>query len=647
MNKKVDGINRINLENIARSREIVLDSIEEELKKKRAQEKKSSLFKKVDGIFYREKEKINIDTAATPIDTELEIKKGLANSEEKPKEKIKKPKLPTETPVAPKILEPEIKVDKAKQKIWQEAMGDESAVIEVAEKTENTDSQTKKPSLFFTLFKNKSKEITSKLEEDRRLKQEKEAKEKIKKEEDKKRIAYEKEKAEEEKRLAKQNELEEKLKIQEEKRKAQEEERLKILEQKKQAEIEKAEKLAAENLAKEEAKKKLVEEKLAQQEEEKQRKIKEELERAKAREQIRKEKELEKIKHEEEKLRLQKELLAKKEELRKEKIRLEKERTEEKKKLAEELLKKQQEQKAQKIKEAKLLQEKRKKLKEEAEKKKLEDKKKREEQKIARRKERKKQFKKLIQDLKNLKEKFKLAVYVSFQKTIAGIIIFLLFFIGLYLLQILLVAKLGLDNFITRQSAKIFPVPAIYTENGFLEYYDYQDQKTTRLLIENSDKLLIEKEMKIDFAKEIIISRLAQKYGISESDPTLRWLKILDGAANDPEINQVPMNRITRVSSLLEKGENFSEASKYGDTQGYLNIKRNNLSVYNFGEEIKDLTTQEHSGIIATPEGYYMFQKISEINGQINLAYLFIKANDLNAFIEKEIGRLKMWSLVD
>lgn len=646
MNKKVDGINRINLENIARSREIVLDSIEEELQKKRAQEKKSSIFKKVDGIFYREKEKPEIIAKPEPItpptnNEEIELEKEIPVPGEKQKELPKITTIQKETPIIPKQLEPEIKVDKAKQKIWQEEMGEDRETL--PEKVKEQRPEIKEPSKLTILFKEKSQGFFKKLEESRRQK----AEEKLKTEEQKKKIAYEKEKEAEEKKLAKQKALEEKIKLQEEKKKAQEEERLKIIEQKKQAEIEKAEKIALEKKLREEAKKKQAEEELAQQEAEKQRKIKEELERAKAREQIIKEKELEKIKHEEEKVRLKKELLAKQEELRLEKIRLEKEKAEEKKRLAEELLKRQQALKAQKIKEAKLLEEKRKKLKEESEKKKLEEQKKREEQKIARRKERKKQFKKLIQDLKTGQKKLKLGVYIGFQKTIAAIIIFLLSFIALYLLQIFLVAKLGLDNFLTRQSAKIFPVPALYTENGFLEYYDYQDQKTLRLLKENKDKTQIAKEMKIDFAKEIIISRLSRKYGISESDPTLRWLKIMDGAANDPEINQVPMNRITRVAVLLEKGEDFSEASKYGDTQGYLNIKTSNLPIYNFGEEIKNLAIQEKSGIIATPEGYYMFQKISEGNGQINLAYLFIKANDLNAFIEKEISNLKMWSLVD
>lgn len=658
MNKRVDGINRINLEKIAKSREIVLNSIEEELKKKRAQEKKSSIFKKVDGIFYREKEKteepVNYVEETTPYEsTQPEpIQKSQETNQEN--NAVKNNEIKKAEVVVKKIIEPEIKVDKDKQKIWQEEMGEENIDLEDENKKNAEKSKLSSSTSFSALFRKKTAEIIKNFEESRQAKNEKATEEQLKKEEEKKNLAYEREKIkieQEEKKKAiaeakeaeKQKALEEKIKIKEEKakallekKKAEEEERLKLVERKKQ-----------EALAEAKARQKEIEEKLAQKEAAKQRKIQEELERAKIREQIIKEKELEKIKHEEEKARLQKELLLKKEELRQEKIRLEKEKAEEKKRLAEELAKKEKIAKEQKLKEEKRREEKRKKLIEEARQRKIEEQKKKTQLRIERVKERKKQWKKFLQNCEIFKNKTKLAIYIGFQKTIAGIILVIFTFLGLYLIQIFLVTKIGLDNFILRQSAKIFPVPAIYSDAGFIEYYQYKDQKTKLYLLENATQAEIEKNLKIDFAKEIIISRLAKKYQIKISDQTLRWFEIMEKAATDSEINQVPMNRISRIASLLAKGEEFSEAAKLGDTQGVLTIKNNALVFYNFGQEIKLLKLQEISSVISTPEGYYMFKKLSENYQEANYAFLFIPANDLSAYIEKQIGQLKMWSLVD
>ena len=114
MLNKVDGINKTKKDKLVHSREIVLESIEKEIKRKMLEDKKSqSLFKKVDGIFYRDKEKTPQNDK--PITDEKP--KALAVREEIKPLPIEKNTNSTPEKIITETKNEEIKFDKNKQKI--------------------------------------------------------------------------------------------------------------------------------------------------------------------------------------------------------------------------------------------------------------------------------------------------------------------------------------------------------------------------------------------------------------------------------------------------------------------------------------------------------------------------------------------------
>ena len=527
MLNKVDGINKTKKDKLVHSREIVLESIEKEIKRKMLEDKKSqSLFKKVDGIFYRDKEKTPQNDK--PITDEKP--KALAVREEIKPLPIEKNTNSTPVKIIPETKKEEIKVDKNKQKIWLEEMGEE---INETEK----EIPTKKIKSFFFGKRDEKQE--------------------------------------------KQRQVD--LKIQE-KRDAEEKRRLEI------------------QLQKEEEKRKIQENKEL---------IKAEAESAKL------------------DLKNQKEEARRKEELRLEKIRLEKENRE------------------RKIREAEQREEDKKKRQAEKIRLKLERQKQRAEQKIINRKNRKKKIKKLILDSKRLFASLKINLYYGFKKIIL-ILLFLSFTtVFIYFCLVFLVTKLRLDNSFLRQASRILPVPALFTSNSLIEYYRYEDLKVAEFLGNNFSKTQIDKNLKLKFARELIIGELVNKYNIKEINEPARWLEITEKATYDKDINQVPINRITRIMGIIKKEGNFVEAAKFGDEQGIITVNDSAIKFYNFGEEIKNLKPKSTSEIITTPEGYYIFKSLSRNNYQHELSYVFVKANDLNSFIDKEISKFKIWSLVD
>jgi hypothetical protein len=196
-------------------------------------------------------------------------------------------------------------------------------------------------------------------------------------------------------------------------------------------------------------------------------------------------------------------------------------------------------------------------------------------------------------------------------------------------------------------SSQILPVPAIFNKNNLIEYYTYKDLRINEFLKSEKTKKEIDTYIKLSFVREIIWNDLAEKYNIEENDVIKKKTQIIEKAAYDKEINQVPINRIVSIMENIKANKNFSQAGKYSDEQGNIEIKKENLKLYNFGSKIKNLSPQEISDIIITPEGYYIFKGIKNNSREIEASYVLVRANDLNTYIERKIPTYRIWSLID
>lgn len=292
------------------------------------------------------------------------------------------------------------------------------------------------------------------------------------------------------------------------------------------------------------------------------------------------------------------------------------------------------------IEEEKWKKEEEKKRKEEEKKRKNEAKKQEQAERQERREERKQRI------IKSLKEN-RITLKYAFLKAVYLSLVLIIIFILLYLTLSVIVLRFNYDNKVTRFLADYFPVPAIITENGIIEYFDYKDLQAS--LNENDEA---GKEFfKLTLAKEIILNSLLIKYGINREafEVDNRLMEELSyQIAADEEINQVGLERIKRIKAIIDKDGDFVQtAAKYGDELGQVDITPENEDNFSFTQSIRSMSVGEISDIIITPEGYYIFKCFEKERSRIALSYLFIEAKTINDYIDETAGGLKMWSLVD
>jgi len=735
MSNKVDGINKLSKENLHESREVVLISIEQEMKRRELEEKNSrKLFNKVDGIFQHRKEVKNSEeeTPEKIVPKNIPTPEKTKNDQLKPKEEIKAEttKRIIQTPQNIEVKKEEIIVDKNKQKIWLKEM---SNIFASGENTSSSDTGVEEPKKTTPIINKKifaqnierqnelkirdqenekeRQEIDAKLKKEealRRIQEEKQFKkdeaERIKLETKQQKTEEERMKTEEKNRSKmegekqktelkqkrdeeKRKKIEEKIRLKQEDERRKEEEKLRNEEEKRKKIEEKIRLKNEEKFQKEEAEKRRIIEKEKRAEEERRINIlkQEEKERLELEEKKRKEelvriREKEKIALEEERLKHKREMVVKEEALRLEKIKIKQEKklakikrkegerlaknkeAEENKRLS--LLSAQEREKIKKQKEAqRIIDEKRKQaekiklvLKKQTEAKarkvenirlKLERQKIKAEQKIINQKIRKEKFDKFISNLKRLFFSTRTKSYLVFRKIILILLVAIILLVSIYASLIFVVTKLKLDNSLLRKISQVMPVPALFTKTNMIEYYKYQDLKISEFLNSDKSKEEIDKNLKLQLAKEMILEDLARKYKITEKDQALRNLKLSKMAGFDKDINQVPINRITRIMELIKKGDSYLEATKFGDEQGIININDASKDLYNLGDSLAILKQNKISNIVTTPEGYYIFKPLSVSDKNLELSYVLVRSNDFNFYIEQLVPKYKMWSLVD
>lgn len=571
-NKKIDGVKKVDEKKKKKSREIVLKSINEEIKKQ-SEVQISSNLKKIDGILIGKKIKQTVE-GMKKIPSKKIVKKLAKNN----KKIIDDVKLDTNRAV-------EIKKEDVKDEIIpvddQVAEKPEKNVVDKYFDNKNEEWEKEQDE------KKKVEAEKAKLEEDKKRKKQKEL---FKKEmmnifsapdelnEDDAQVVLDKEKNKEEKV---------------EKEQAKKDAAKKIEEERKRKEVV----MEAREKAREEAN---AEKEKAEKELEKERKKEEALEKAKREKKLKAEK-------------------ARKEKEEKERIKKEKIIAAEQKKKEETANKKEKER--QKVKE-----EKEKAIKK---KKKEEEKKKR---KIERKKIRKEKLKKLKLNFKGYCLKFsKRIIYVLSISLLSGIM--------LYAVATMFVVKLGVQNSLLYKAAKYFPVPAMITDYGYLDYFSYMQFKE---LYKDYDA----GKIKIEIARSLILNKMLDKYDLPKNESGIELLEKM--MIDDDDVNQVGINRINKLKSLIdEEGDFIKLSEKYGDVLSQINLSESNKSQYSYGDQVIDMQTGEISEVIKTKEGYYIFKCFSREINEVKLSYVFIKAKSLNEFINEKIEGFKIWSLVD
>jgi hypothetical protein len=235
----------------------------------------------------------------------------------------------------------------------------------------------------------------------------------------------------------------------------------------------------------------------------------------------------------------------------------------------------------------------------------------------------------------------KLTLYVLFLAIVTGLFLYIIF--------TALIIKTGWDSNISRGIAKIFPVPAMITRHGIVEYYAYSKIKSDLSSFYEGEEL--SKQIKINIVERILIEKLLERIGeISQyaenfNDKT----EIISGRiVFDSEINQVAINRVMKIKQMIDKGEDFTAVSeKYGDKAGHLTVDSAGSAQLQFIDDLKKLKQNEISPVVYTAEGYYIFKCVDKDDKNSYYNYVYIKAKTLDEYLTESIDDYKILSLVD
>jgi len=230
------------------------------------------------------------------------------------------------------------------------------------------------------------------------------------------------------------------------------------------------------------------------------------------------------------------------------------------------------------------------------------------------------------------------------------ILLMLLLTIISYISFVFILHNFNLDNQTTRTLAQYLPVPALISEVGIVEYYDYQDARIKLIndYLDNyqvvpGEEILAEK-VKEKLIKELVINELARKYNITPSNQTALNAKI----ALDQDINYTVLVRMNKLKQMIEAGEDFYQvARRYGDDYNmgrYYNMEE---AKNKFGLEVLNLEINQLSNIIITSQGYYLVQLYDKQNDLLGLKYIFLKAKYLDDYCREEMLELRVRSFVD
>lgn len=216
-------------------------------------------------------------------------------------------------------------------------------------------------------------------------------------------------------------------------------------------------------------------------------------------------------------------------------------------------------------------------------------------------------------------------------------------FITLYSLLLIMTLKIEIDNKLTRFVADFLPIPAVISSNHVIDYYSYLDlrQSYCRGICSAQES----KDFKVWLVNRIILYNLIDRYGL-QNDPGANE-KLEHFIIFDNEVNQVGINRIQKIKSIIdEEGNFFRNAQKYGDQVGQFKIENIEGAIADLKIDLQKIEDKKTSRVVYGADGYYLFYVDRELDKE-SVSYVFIAGKSLEEYLVEKLNGFQIWSLVD
>jgi len=265
--------------------------------------------------------------------------------------------------------------------------------------------------------------------------------------------------------------------------------------------------------------------------------------------------------------------------------------------------------------------------------------------------------KKIKKYRKNIKIKLSAFLNLSriFCKRTAAVLAYLLvLLLAFYIALSFIIIGFKIDNKLTRKIADYITIPALITNYGIVDYYDYQDKlaaaaRQNYQTVSAADAAVKIKQQACQWAiNNLIYQKLVAKYRLElAASASGNKYNLAKQVILDDEINQVSLARVQKIEDLLKASKDFSEVKKFGDGFGERVYLKRNLAESKFSQAINSLPIGQISSKIVTASGFYIIEKYSESGDVIAVKYIFVKAKTLDDYLTEKQNNLKVFSLVD
>jgi hypothetical protein len=207
------------------------------------------------------------------------------------------------------------------------------------------------------------------------------------------------------------------------------------------------------------------------------------------------------------------------------------------------------------------------------------------------------------------------------------------------------VLKLHPDNQVFRSVSQYVFVPALVSKYGAMDFYDYYDSKTD-FMGNGYTEIEAREAVYLSFARQIAINRLIPDYELlyQTTPPTREEVSRI--VVSDQSINLVASSRIKKIKEMvLEEGGFMEIGNTYADKAGRITLAFEDLAEFDYGQELRELEAGETSGLIVSPNGYYIYRLMEKSDKALVLDYIFVEAKTLDDYLDSCVRTARIWNL--
>ena len=218
----------------------------------------------------------------------------------------------------------------------------------------------------------------------------------------------------------------------------------------------------------------------------------------------------------------------------------------------------------------------------------------------------------------------------------------LIFVMSFYLAYLMLVYNFPPKNLLFEQISSQLPAPAIVSNYGLVDFYDYQQIKTSAENFGNQE------DSSFLVLKWQIVNSLAEKYDVDQGlDQDLLVEVLKRKIIRDSSMNYYGSRMYLAIKQAQRQGDGLQKISEKTGLTIHRASYAKKIAAKHFGDLIYGLRLNAISPVIINDKGVYVLSILANNATSVDFDYLFVPARTLEQMIDEKLAESWVVSLVD